>query len=292
MSLAERNYPYPPQALIFSDGVAGHDRQSRALLAAMKVAPLEHAASVDLLVSCGRRAAGEARKRWRASARGALWVQILRPSFGELDLLITPSHDAQLGENVLNSMAALVHLDPAEMHSSAEIFLRATPSARAPYAALLLGRIDDFRLVNAAIRALSARGFFLLVSTSRRSDRALAVALKSALAPYPHAIYSGGTENPYLGWLALASHIVVSNDSINMLSEAIATTAAVSVLETSAVKLKHWQALASVRSWQRLSALESSAPGRALNDTPFIAAEVARRLDERMRERRPLLVGG
>ena len=278
MSLSRYLFEREPRAVVISDGVVGHEKQSFALWAALGLsgdpstrkdtAPVQP----DLIISCGRRAAAKARRDWRGGNRRALWVQILNPVWGEYDLLITPSHDGIVGENVLTTLGALVRpRSPAGARDPNK-----------PCAALLLGDVEDFKPVEAAIQILAGRGFHLLVSASRRSSAALNAKLSSALAPFEHTHYQGQGANPYDDWLDRAEHIAVSNDSINMLSEAIATTAAVSVLETTAVKLKHWRMLDSVRAWRRLSPLNESAQAPALNETPFVALEVARRLSARM----------
>jgi uncharacterized protein len=271
------------------DGNVGHDKQTRALLSALALEPSDHTSPADLIISCGRRAAQAARARWRDTDRRALWVQILNAGFGERDLLITPEHDRLTGPDVLVSRGALVHLDTTEAHANAQQFLASTAAAQAPFAALLLARVDDFRPVAQAIDDFAARGFFLLVSSSRRSNAALESALDHALRSVAHARYAGSGVNPYPGWLTLAQDIAVSNDSINLLSEAAATNARLQVLPTSAVKLKLLDALASWRATGRLVGANESPRITPLNDTPFIAAEVARRLSLRMRGITPTL---
>ena len=52
-------------------------------------------------------------------------------------------------------------------------------------------------------------------------------ALAAALAPAGAWVWDGTGENPYFGLLALADAIVVTEDSVSMVSEAVATSAPV-----------------------------------------------------------------
>jgi uncharacterized protein len=51
--------------------------------------------------------------------------------------------------------------------------------------------------------------------------------LTEALAPLGAYVWDGEGDNPYFGMLALADAIIVTMDSISMVSEAVATTAPV-----------------------------------------------------------------
>jgi mitochondrial fission protein ELM1 len=48
-------------------------------------------------------------------------------------------------------------------------------------------------------------------------------ALTDAIADVPHFVWDGTGDNPYFGFLGLADAIVVTEDSVNMTSEAVAT---------------------------------------------------------------------
>jgi mitochondrial fission protein ELM1 len=64
----------------------------------------------------------------------------------------------------------------------------------------------------------------LLITPSRRTGAENLAMLKHAFAHDPRVyIYDNTGENPYMGLLALADYLIVSNDSVNMMSEARAT---------------------------------------------------------------------
>ena len=62
-----------------------------------------------------------------------------------------------------------------------------------------------------------------LVTPSRRTGEENTALLKSALSAAPAFVWDGTGENPYFGILGLADNIVVTADSVNMISEACAT---------------------------------------------------------------------
>jgi len=73
------------------------------------------------------------------------------------------------------------------------------------------------------LAALAAQGFGIAITPSRRTSGAALKALTESLRGVPHYTWSGTGENPYLGLLAHADALVVTGDSVNMVSEAAAT---------------------------------------------------------------------
>ena len=73
-------------------------------------------------------------------------------------------------------------------------------------------------------------GAGLMVTTSRRTDPTAIAAIRTALAGAPAVVWSGDGENPYFGYLGLAERIIVTGDSVNMVSEAAATGRPVQVI--------------------------------------------------------------
>lgn len=71
----------------------------------------------------------------------------------------------------------------------------------------------------------------LAVTPSRRTAPEAAAALSRRLAPFGAFVWDGGGANPYFGLLALADAIVVTCDSVSMMSEAAATTAPIFIFE-------------------------------------------------------------
>jgi len=69
----------------------------------------------------------------------------------------------------------------------------------------------------------------LALTPSRRTSPAACAALRAAIQPGGGWMWDGQGDNPYFGLLALADAIVVTEDSVSMVSEAAATRAPVLV---------------------------------------------------------------
>src|SRR5690606_19075698 len=92
-------------------------------------------------------------------------------------------------------------------------------------------------------------------------------------------------ENPYAGALGWADRIVVSPDSVNMVSEACATAAPVYVPEPERAsgRVRHYLDTLLARGRLRpLGKLPEDAPAEPLRETPRIAALVRERLGVRV----------
>jgi mitochondrial fission protein ELM1 len=188
-----------------------------------------------IVIGCGRDSA--ALTRWLRAASGGktFAVQILDPRIDpkHFDLVVAPRHDALAGANVIQTIGALNAVDEAWLAEGGARFptLLQLPQ---PRTTVLIGGprrgldMSDawFEAFLARINALTARdGGSVLVSTSRRTpdawQRISRERLRAACVHFWNG--PGDGENPYQGYLTAADRIVVTPDSVNMLSEACAT---------------------------------------------------------------------
>ena len=96
-----------------------------------------------------------------------------------------------------------------------------------------LGAKAAARLGREASQMAQAQGGSLLVSTSSRTSKEAVEALQAALSA-PNYFYRwqpADKTNPYLGILAWADRLIVTGDSIAMLSEACATGKSVKIFD-------------------------------------------------------------
>lgn len=180
-----------------------------------------------LAIGCGRAAALATRLLRRR--HGARAVQILAPRIdpAHWDVVIAPMHDAVAGANVVQTVGSLHRITPA--------LLAAQPKwAAADGARVMLAVGDvDVRYLRTLLAELAARphGELLVTASRRTSEAALAVlrgyAASRAARWHEPALAAA---NPYLEFLANAGEIVVTPDSVNMLSEACATGVPVYVM--------------------------------------------------------------
>ena len=187
----------------------------------------------DIAIGCGRRAALVTRLLRSWSGGHTFSVQILDPRIASdaFDSVVVPQHDHVAGANVIRSIGALNPVDAAWLADGRTRFA-GLATLPAPRTAVLIGgsnraqRLDD-AYFDALLERVAARhasdGGSFLVSVSRRTPAATATRLRAAFARFPGAFWSGEGDNPYAGFLAWADRIVVTPDSVNMLSEACAT---------------------------------------------------------------------
>lgn len=212
-----------------STGLASLDAASRAGLAP----PWP-----DLVIAVGRRSVPVARWIRGRSGGASRIVQIGRPRChpGRFDLVLsTPQYGVPPGPSVLELPIALTRQTPARLAEAAATWRDRLAAFPPPRRALLLGGNSwPYRLcpaaAEAACRTLLARaraeGGSVLAIGSRRTPpevaRRVAAALEAATVPAGF-LQGSGAQSPYAGLLALADEIIVTADSVAMVSEAVAT---------------------------------------------------------------------
>lgn len=169
----------------------------------------------------------------RASGGRTFWVQIQDPRFGraKADLLVVPSHDPATGGNVLTTLGSVHRVTPARLAEGARRFAATFAALPRPLVAVLIGgdnrvyRLSPERFAALADRlaALARSGYGLAITPSRRTGADAVALLRERLAGLPAVIWDGVGENPYFGMLGLADAVVVTANSVNMVSEAAAT---------------------------------------------------------------------
>jgi mitochondrial fission protein ELM1 len=198
-----------------------------------------HGELPSLAMGCGRQAALALRVLRMQSGSRCRTIQILDPRIDPraFDLVVVPAHDALRGDNVIVSRGGLHGIDAACL-ARARLEWARFGTLPAPRTVVLLGGSNRSMKLNEAYwrqlanklgHWLSRDGGSLRHSTSRRSPDWLRGAARSEYSAVPglqwHGIEDG--PNPYVGMLAWADRIVVTPDSINLLSEACATAAPV-----------------------------------------------------------------
>jgi mitochondrial fission protein ELM1 len=131
---------------------------------------------------------------------------------------VTPEMLAREAKNLEPRIAHLPKPRIAVLIGGSNAVYRLTPVEMAPLAAQL-----------AALA--KATGGSLLVTPSRRTGAENLALLQKALGAAPAYIWNGEGPNPYYGMLGLADDILVTCDSVNMVSEAATTGKPVYVIE-------------------------------------------------------------
>ncbi|KRD31847.1 nucleoside-diphosphate sugar epimerase [Lysobacter sp. Root916] len=309
--------------LVLTDGHAGNVRQAQALAAALGRPAREFvlearapwawaaprrlpgatrafgaafagvlAAPPALAIGCGRQAALATRL---LRLRGARAVQILDPRIDSRhwDLVIAPEHDGLRAANSLSPLGSLHPVDDLWLAAARSAF-PAFAALPAPRTALLLGGPSAhaafdagmFENLIARVAALVEReGGSVLATASRRTPAMVREQLRARFAHVPGVVWAGPEDgaNPYAGLLGWADRVVCTADSVNLLSEAAATTVPLYIAGIDALSgrpRRFVDALLASGRARLFDATDALAPYAVtpLRETARIADEVRRRL--------------
>jgi mitochondrial fission protein ELM1 len=194
---------------------------------------------------------------WLKARFGTRIVHCMRPGFRAplFDLLVIPEHDRPApAANVLPVLGAPHRLSPLTLLQAEAAWRERLDHLPHPRIGLLVGGGADGllgtgELVPALAHRLGARvaavarrmGGSVLATTSRRTGAEASEALAAGLGPAQHLLFRWGEpgENPYVAFLASADALVVTGDSVSMLSEACATAAPVFIALPEAAGPRH-----------------------------------------------------
>jgi len=194
----------------------------------------------DVVISCGRRSLILAISIKKQSHGKTYIIHTQDPVINpkHLDLVIAPEHDKITGSNVIKTFGALHKVSPEKLeHARIEFKDLFSNYERPFYTVLLGGTTNRYNMPQAAMEKLietfedilkTTSGTLLITPSFRTPYRDL---LKSRLKDNPR-VYLADPENfnPYFGMLALADTLFVTDDSVNMMTEACATGKPVYIL--------------------------------------------------------------
>jgi hypothetical protein len=192
----------------------------------------------DLVISAGMR--NEPVCRWIRAQSGnrTQLVQVGRPwvRIEEIDLVITtPQYRLPERDNVLHNTGTLNLVSTESLASAADRWSDSLGCCKKPITGVVLGGNSGPYTFgpNAAARmatilsrtSTKEKGSLAITTSTRTSPRSIDAFLNSIDCPY--FLYrwaqDSADENPYLGILSLSDKIVVTSDSVSMISEAVST---------------------------------------------------------------------
>ena len=250
----------------------------------------------DVVISAGRRSGAVA--LWMKSQFGCRIVHCMNPGLGGLwrhgmfDMLVIPEHDRPAAApNVFPVLGAPHRVSPLLLSQARASWRERLAHLPGPLVALLVGGpVRGIDMPPALAHALGkqvarlavASGGMVLATTSRRTGREATEALSAGLSSALHLIYRWGEpgENPYHGFLASADAIVITADSISMISEACASTAAVYVAVPELAGPRHHRFAQTLFQAGHARALGNSIarwPRPPLDEAGRVAEEIRRR---------------
>lgn len=157
-------------------------------------------------------------------------VQLLAPQMpnAAFDAVIAPKHDGLEGANVLTSIGALNRITPEKIREVARQWDHVFGEPGLPGLAVLIGgpsgsaEFGDEDAVRLCIALETlAEEHTLRITASRRTPETLSARLTQSLGPSAYLWRpEDGGDNPYPGLLGHAEAVLVTEDSVNMASEA------------------------------------------------------------------------
>lgn len=247
----------------------------------------------DVVISAGRRTAPVA--HWiKEQSPSTYLVHSMHPdmSLEGFNAVILPRHDNPPDHpNILTVEGALHRLTAGELAEAKVAFAEKLNGFPPPYTTVLVGGSTKHGAftkadIDALVHHISAirKGGSLLVTVSRRTPPKLLQRLKEKLSR-PAWIYDGtpGEENPYQAFLGAADQIIVTGDSISMMTEATITGKPVYVfMPDGAASAKHRRAMHQLESVGRVKRVRFFDPawkgGEALDETAQIAEKIREKL--------------
>jgi mitochondrial fission protein ELM1 len=245
-----------------------------------------------LIISIGRRSVPIALAIKRLAAPKAFALHIQNPQVPArlFDLIAAPVHDGFEAPNVITTFGAVHGVTGDRLAEAGKRFAPRVKQLPHPRITVLLGgESQAFSFPPDHAAALGAKlvhmamesGGALLVTPSRRTRADSVAALAHAIKDVPHLLWDGAGDNPYFAFLALGDAIVVTEDSVNMVTEAAGTGKPVYVqkLPGRSTRLDRFHRLMQERGATRPfeGRLESwsYAP---INDTEMVASAIRRAL--------------
>lgn len=191
----------------------------------------------DVWIAAGRETVplSQALKRHSPTSY-VIQTQNPRAPLEDFDIVVPPEHDHLKGDNVLPVIGAPTTVTQQKIAHSHEVNAHWFEGLARQKLAVLIGGSNKYldlsvRVERRIIRQLinlCEEGYSLIITTSRRTDPEFAAQLREHLSGYKVQIFdsrdvSNLEFNPYPGLLGAADAILVTEDSVNMIGEAVLT---------------------------------------------------------------------
>lgn len=187
----------------------------------------------NIIFASGRRAILPALLIKKKSPRTKIvYFQNPKISAHHFDAIVCPEHDNYTGSNVITTIGAPHRITPEKLIRAAQQFSHLNPEDKPVLSVIIGGPNKKYAMPNdfadrlyQDLTRLNDQGWRVLVTLSRRTPHNIAQKLQTL--PKTIYIWDGAGDNPYFGLLGLAKALIVTCDSVSMISEACATSASV-----------------------------------------------------------------
>lgn len=246
----------------------------------------------DLLIASGRKSIAASRYIKSRSQGKTFVVQIqdTRSRRNDFDILAIPQHDPASSikaENILVTTATPNRITKEKLDNAKDHFpfLGQLPGKRV---GVLIGGTagkqilteDMVRHLASQLKTLAAKNYSLMITTSRRTGDENKKILESELQGPNIYFWNGTDENPYFGILSYADALIVTSESMSMVSEAATTGRPVYTVNLNGGKKRHVQMQENLRNMGIIRNFEGKIDEwsyKPLNDAELIAEEIRRK---------------
>jgi mitochondrial fission protein ELM1 len=247
----------------------------------------------DIIIASGRRTIPYLKAFADNAAKKAFTVFLKDPRHARksFDFIWAPEHDGLSGANVFSTLTAPHIYSNDVLEAAKAAAIKRHNLNGQPVTGVILGgnsgTVDWDGLMSVSFAAPLAQidpTHKVLVTASRRTPGNLLNAVKLALEHHDSWFWDGEGENPYGEILGASQDLIVTGDSHNMVSEAVATTASVNVFRPKGLHKKLIGFLDALETSGQIRSLLGGLElqeRQALNATPEIAAEITRRMNFR-----------
>jgi mitochondrial fission protein ELM1 len=242
----------------------------------------------DIVLASGRKSIAASRYIKKLNGQKTLVVQIQDPrvKLNEVDLICVPEHDPTRGPNVITTTAAPNRITSQKLDNAKKEFSSLFASLPSPRLAVLIGgNSNAYTLSKEKTKQLCEQllsvDASLMITASRRTGEENRKILQNSLRGDHIYFWDGQGSNPYFGILAWADYVLITSDSVSMISEAATTGKPVYILELDGgnkrLNLFH-KHLKDKGITKTFDGKLSSWTYKPLNDSEVIAQEILRRL--------------
>ncbi len=209
----------------------------------------------DVVIASGRKAHPylEAIKKAAGDETFTMFLKDPRVASSLADLTWVPEHDKLRGDNVVVTLTAPHPLSKGELAEN----LDTAETRFADYPGTRIGLVvggttrgvswnnETCSRFSERLARLPVKDHAILAVSSRRTPEQLEAIIRSALADHKLYYWNGkdGSENPYRQILALSDVLIVTGDSHNMVSEALASGSPTYIFRPTGLKPKLHQFL-------------------------------------------------
>lgn len=255
-------------------------------------ATVQTALNADLVLASGRRTLPYLRTiRRQRTGRLPLIVFLKNPRWGRgaADFVWAPVHDQLTGDDVISTDTSPHSLTDDALQAAKIAAQERFAAMQPPFTGIILGGNSGSvkwdgnaagQLSTAMTGLLDRTGGTALVTPSRRTPPVLMASVREALSGRPCWIWDGKDDNPYAQILTHSDQLLVTGDSHNMVSEALASGHPVRVCRPPGLQKKLHAFLNAMEARGAIREAEDQEPFEPvkIDATGEIAAAIAERL--------------